>query len=96
MIVEMVIGLDGSLLNSDVYQAAVRNHAKLAYNSVGAWLEGKTPAPEAVAAIEGLAENLLLQDRAARKMKCLRHAQGALSLETIEANRYLKATKSAT
>ena len=85
MVVEMTIGPDGSLLDSDVYRAAVRNHAKLAYNSVGAWLEGKTPAPEAVVALAGLAENLLLQDRAAQSMKCLRHAQGALSLETIEA-----------
>ena len=85
MVVEMTIGPDGSLLDSDVYQAAVRNHAKLAYNSVGAWLEGKTPVPLAVAALEGLAENLAIQDRAAQSMKSLRHAQGALSLETIEA-----------
>ncbi|MGB5100097.1 MAG: RNB domain-containing ribonuclease [Methanothrix sp.] len=85
VVVEMTIGPDGSLLDSDVYRAAVRNHAKLAYNSVGAWLEGKTPAPQAVTAAPGLAENLLLQDRAAQKMKSLRHAQGALSLETIEA-----------
>jgi exoribonuclease-2 len=85
IVVDMTIGPDGSLLESDVYRAAVRNHAKLAYNSVGAWLEGRAPAPEAVTAVEGLAENLLLQDRAAQKMKSLRHAQGALSLETIEA-----------
>jgi exoribonuclease-2 len=84
-VVEMVIGPDGSLQDSDVYRAVVRNHAKLAYNSVGAWLEGKTPVPEAVTSLEGLAENLLLQDQAAQKMKSLRHAQGALSLETIEA-----------
>jgi exoribonuclease-2 len=85
IIVDMTIGPDGSLLESNVYRAAVRNHAKLAYNSVGAWLEGRAPAPEAVTAVPGLAENLLLQDRAAQKMKSLRHAQGALSLETIEA-----------
>lgn len=85
IIVEMIIGPDGSLLESDVYRAAVRNHAKLAYSSVGAWLEGRAPEPEAVAAIPGLAENLRLQDQAAQNMKSLRHAQGALSLETIEA-----------
>ena len=93
MVVEMTIGPDGSLLDSDVYRAAVRNHAKLAYNSVGAWLEGKTPVPEAVAAKEGLAENLLLQDQAAQKMKSLRHAQGALSLETIEAKSVFEGDK---
>ena len=85
LVVEMVIGPDGSLLDSDVYRAVVRNHAKLAYNSVAAWLEGETDMLPAVAAIDGLAENLILQDRAAQKMKSLRHAQGALSLETIEA-----------
>jgi VacB/RNase II family 3'-5' exoribonuclease len=85
MVVDMTIGPDGSLLDSDVYRAAVRNQAKLAYNSVGAWLEEKTPVPQAVAAKNGLAENLQLQDQAAQKMKSLRHAQGALSLETIEA-----------
>jgi ribonuclease R len=85
IVVDMTIGPDGSLLESDVYRAAVRNHAKLAYNSVGAWLEGRAPIPQAVTAVDGLAENLLLQDQAAQKMKSLRHAQGALSLETIEA-----------
>ncbi len=93
MVVEMTILPDGSLLDSDVYRASVRNHAKLAYNSVGAWLEGKTPVPEAVAAKEGLAENLLLQDQAAQKMKSLRHAQGALSLETIEAKSVFEGDK---
>lgn len=85
LVVEMTIGPDGSLLDSDIYRAIVRNHAKLAYNSVASWLEVKTPAPRVVAAVDGLEENLLLQDQAAQKMKSLRHAQGALSLETIEA-----------
>lgn len=85
IVVEMIIGPDGSLLESDVYRAAVRNHAKLAYNSVGAWLEGRAPTPVAAAAVPGLADNLRLQDQAAQNMKSLRHAQGALSLETIEA-----------
>ncbi len=41
--------------------------------------------PEAIAAVDGLAENLRLQDRIAQSMKNLRHVHGALSLETIEA-----------
>ncbi len=40
IVVEMVISKEGSLLSSDVYGALVYNHAKLAYNSVAAWLEG--------------------------------------------------------
>jgi exoribonuclease-2 len=81
----MVISADGSLLDSDIYRAHVRNHAKLAYNSVAAWLEGGGIFPEALAAVKGLEENLRLQDRAAQSMKHLRHVHGALSFETVEA-----------
>jgi VacB/RNase II family 3'-5' exoribonuclease len=85
IVVEMVIGADGSLQDSDIYRARVRNHAKLAYNSVAAWLEGSGVVPEAMAAVNGLDENLRLQDRVAQSMKNFRHIHGALSLETIEA-----------
>jgi VacB/RNase II family 3'-5' exoribonuclease len=85
IVVEMVIGADGSLQKSDIYQALVCNHAKLTYDGVAAWLEGRGPIPESVAVVNGLAENLRLQDQAAQKLKNLRHVHGALSLETIEA-----------
>ena len=85
LVIEMVIGSDGSLQGSDIYHAWVRNHAKLAYNSLAAWLEGNGDIPEAVAAVNGLDENLRLQDKATQRMKNLRHIHGALTLETIEA-----------
>ncbi len=85
VVVEMVIDASGSLQDSDVYQARVRNHAKLAYNSVATWLEGGGTVPEAVAAVDGLDENLRMQNRIAQRMKNFRHIHGALSLETIEA-----------
>ena len=85
LVIDMMIAPDGSILESDVYRAVVRNHAKLAYNSVAAWLDGKMPMPDAVAAVKGMAETLRLQDRIAQCMKSLRHEKGALSLETIEA-----------
>jgi len=85
IVVEMVIGADGSLGDSDIYRARVRNHAKLAYNSVAAWIEGNGSLPGAAAAVKGLEENLRLQDKAAQSMKNLRHVHGALSFETIEA-----------
>ncbi len=44
MVIEMVISDGGEMQSSDIYRAVVRNHAKLAYNSVAAWLEGKGPA----------------------------------------------------
>jgi exoribonuclease-2 len=85
IVVEMVIGADGSLQDSSIYRGRVRNHAKLAYNSVAAWLEGSGSVPEAIAAVNGLDENLRTQDRVAQSMRRLRHVHGALSLETIEA-----------
>ncbi|HSA78443.1 MAG TPA: RNB domain-containing ribonuclease [Nitrospirota bacterium] len=85
MVIEMVIAGDGSVRHSDIYAALVRNRAKLAYNSVAGWLEGKGPMPSTLSAVDDLAENLRLQDRVAQRMKTFRHMHGALSLETIEA-----------
>jgi len=83
VVIEMLVDPDGVVQDSQIYRARVRNHAKLAYNSVAAWLENREAIPDAIAAVEGLAENLELQDQAAQRMKDLRHDQGALSLETI-------------
>ena len=66
IVIEMVIGADGRLVDSEIYRALVRNHAKLAYDSVAAWLEGTGPVPDPIGAVEGLADNLRLQDKAAR------------------------------
>ena len=84
-IVEMDIQGDGSLLDFDIYPALVKSYAKLAYNSVAAWLEGQGPIPEAISAVPGLDASLRLQDKVAQSMQALRHQNGALSLETIEA-----------
>jgi ribonuclease R len=85
LVIEMVIGADGSLKDSNIYHAWVCNHAKLAYNSLAAWLEGNGDIPAAVADVNGLDENLRLQDKVTQRMKNLRHIHGALTLETIEA-----------
>jgi VacB/RNase II family 3'-5' exoribonuclease len=85
LVIEMVLAGDGSLQSSDLYGALVRNHAKLAYNSVAGWLEGTGPMPQGIGTVRGLDENLRLQDRVAQKLKAFRHLHGALDLETIEA-----------
>ncbi len=85
MVIEMVVNEMGKIQSSDIYRALVRNHAKLAYNSVEAWLEGKGSMPEAVAIVPGLPENLRIQDRVAQQLKALRHEHGALDLQTLEA-----------
>ncbi|MGO8818005.1 MAG: RNB domain-containing ribonuclease [Terriglobia bacterium] len=84
VVVEIVVAADGAQQSSDIYEATVRNWAKLAYNSVGGWLEGSGPMPPAVGAVKGLDENLRFQDRLAQRLRALRHKQGALDLETIE------------
>jgi exoribonuclease-2 len=84
LVVEMVVAPDGRLVRSDVYEALVRNKAKLAYHSVAAWLEGSGPAPEGISTVPGLGENLRVQDRVAGRLRTLRHEHGALTLETIE------------
>jgi exoribonuclease-2 len=85
VVVDMVIGADGSVVRFEIYRARVRNQAKLAYNSVAAWLDGHGAAPQAITAVTGLAANLRVQDRVAQGLRALRHSNGALSLETIQA-----------
>jgi exoribonuclease-2 len=85
MVIEIEITKDGSIVNSSVYRAIVRNKARLSYDSVAAWLDGTGPMPVEIAAVKGMEESLRLQDRIGQKMKKLRHLQGALVLETIEA-----------
>ena len=84
IVIEMTLSADGSLQSSDIYRAMVRNQAKLAYNNTADWLEGNGPMPQVIAAVNGLDENLRLQDRLAQKLKALRHLNGALDLDTIE------------
>lgn len=85
LVVEMVISNDGSLLQSDVYCAIVRNYAKLEYNSLAAWIDGIAPIPTEITKVAGLSENIRMQDEVAQKMKKIRLENGALEFETIEA-----------
>ncbi|HEV2215157.1 MAG TPA: RNB domain-containing ribonuclease [Terracidiphilus sp.] len=83
-VVEFTVNAGGCVDDGKAYRALVRNRAQLAYNSVGAWLEGRGPAPEKVAANADLAAQLKLQDTAAQRMVGCRFQHGALDLETIE------------
>ena len=84
-VIEMVFDGDCILKSSDIYEAVVRNKAKLAYNGVAAWLEGTGPVPAAVGAVAGLDENIRLQHRTAERLREQRHMRGALSLQTLQA-----------
>jgi len=84
VVIEFVVDSTGALKASDVYRALVRNKAQLQYNSVGAWLEGKSTAPPKVAASSDLQTQLKLQDEVAQKLKDQRFQHGALNLQTDE------------
>ena len=84
MVVEYVVSTDGHISGCDVYRALVRNKAQLAYNAVGAWLEGRGPAPAKVAASQELQDQLKMQDAAAQALRSERYRHGALNIETIE------------
>ncbi len=83
-VIEYTVDSTGTVADGKVYSALVRNRAQLAYNAVGAWLEGTGPAPAKVAASADLAAQLKLQDAAAQRMVGNRFQHGALDLETIE------------
>ncbi len=84
VVIEFVVGPDGGVHSSDVYRAVVRNQAQLAYDSVGAWLENKGPAPAKVAASTELQAQLRLQDEAAQILRKQRYQNGALNIDTAE------------
>jgi exoribonuclease-2 len=84
LVIEFAVDSAGTASDGKAYRALVHNRAQLAYNSVGAWLEGRGPAPAKVAAGADLAAQLKLQDTAAQRMVGGRFQHGALDLETIE------------
>ena len=86
MVIEMTIDPQGNLVGSNVYRALVRNRAKLAYNSVAAWLDGAGPPPPRVAASAELQEQLRIQDQGAKALRSRRQQNGILNFATIEAH----------
>jgi exoribonuclease-2 len=84
IVIEMVFGADGSMEASSVFEALIRNRAKLAYNSVAAWLDGAGAMPPAIGAVPGLDENIKAQHAMAQILRARRHRRGALSLQTLQ------------
>jgi len=83
-VIEMTFAGDGSLTSSRVFRATVRNKAKLAYDSVSAWLEGQGDPPAGVQSVAGMDAQLRAQNAIAQKLRDRRHDEGALELETIQ------------
>ena len=86
IIVELVVKENGDVPGNNVYRGLVRNHAKLAYESVGAWLDENAPMPEKIANSPDLKAQILLQQKAADRLHEFRKAKGALEFESIESS----------
>ena len=84
IVTEMVIAPDASITQATLYRAKVRNHAKLAYDALSAWIDGDGALPEAARAVGGLDQQLQTQDDVAQRLRVRRHAQGSLELETFQ------------
>ncbi len=84
LVVKVNMTTDGKVEEGSIFMAIVRNRAKLAYPSLGAWLEGSGPIPAKVSTTPGLEKALQCQHRAAQLLKERRHLLGALTLESPE------------
>ena len=85
IVIEMIVDGQGSVASSNIYRAIVRNKAQLAYNAVGAWLEGRSGPDAKVGASSELQAQLRLQDEAATALRAQRHRLGALTFDRVEA-----------
>jgi ribonuclease R len=85
VVTEMILSADGTVQRTNFFRAVVRNHAKLAYEAIGDWLESKTAVPESVTGVAGLEAQIKLQAEIADQLGDFRKEHGALELGTIQA-----------
>ncbi len=84
LVTEMIFRPDATLASSTVYQAVVRNQAKLAYDAVAAWLDGTGALPPSAATVPGMAAQLRAQDALAQQLRARRHEQGSLEFASFQ------------
>jgi len=85
MVISFTVDADGAVSAGDVARALVRNRARLAYDSVSAWLDGNGPSPREMASAEGIDDQIRIQDGIAQRLRGRRHEAGALDFESSEA-----------
>ena len=82
LVTDMVIGADGKVEKSEVYQAAVNNKAKCDYVTVSQWVEGESDKPpEAISKAKGMEDQILLQIEAGELLGKGAKKRGALEFE---------------
>lgn len=84
IVVKIILNQEGEIEDHSISQAMVRNHAKLAYHSLGDWLEGKGPIPNKVTEVNGLEKAIKEQSEAAQAFKRRRHELGSLTFDPIK------------
>ncbi|MFL5501817.1 MAG: RNB domain-containing ribonuclease [Gemmatimonadaceae bacterium] len=85
VVVDMIVGADGTVRSADVYRALVTNKAQLAYPSVGNWMDSGAAIPPQVGQRADLEAQLRLQADIAHVLRKTRLDNGALEIETVEA-----------
>ena len=85
VITELVVSQDGAVNHIDIFCALINNKAKLVYEEIGAWLEGKSGVPASVSAVAGMESQIRLQAEAAAHLAEFRKRKGAIELGTIQA-----------
>jgi len=93
IVVEFVVLPNGVVRPGEIYRAIVQNKAKLVYEQVAAWLDGTGAIPNRIADVEGMEEQIFLQDKAAQRLGNHRMQLGALELESMEARAVIKDDK---
>jgi exoribonuclease-2 len=96
VVIEIDIQSDGSLGSYDIYLALVHNKAKLTYKNVGEWLDhgahlnAQTTFQNRLAHLPGIPQQIIWHDQVAQLIRKDRQAQGALTLDTVEASPVLQ------
>ena len=85
LVVELRVDKEGEVPSYDAYPAWIRNRARLAYSSTGAWLEVRGSIPPAAARVEGMEAQLRLQQETSEMLRRLRKRHGALTFASREA-----------
>jgi len=89
MVVEMKIHSDGRFELKELYPAIVKNKAKLNYPTIGAFLEGELD-ETVLPRIEGLVDQIKLQDQLSQLIQTYRDKKGALLFAEIKLKPVIK------
>ncbi len=87
IVIHIQIDEKGTPLTATIFRAAVHNYAKLAYNNVAAWLEGKDKLATDNKDVE---KSLRLHHEIAQILRKKRELEGSLTLESPQPEVHLK------